>query len=212
MPVTVNYIGKHIESARRQEEGSDSDSPYFSAEQARQLKHIFSFLNEKDRDILYLIFVSKKKQRDVQRILGRSQPSLCYDIKRIRRRMRFISYLHSRFDIFMNFIRSEEERRLQIEAMKHPLPGSGAEQDYFSALELRVLTLMFYTSSFTLTSKIMGMSQVRVRYMYNRCLRRLEDKRMWEPYEIFLDIRSNLNIIKRVYRDFDKHRDAVLCL
>ena len=38
---------------------------------------------------------ARKKQKDVQRILGRSQPSLCYDIKRIRRRLKFIFYRSS---------------------------------------------------------------------------------------------------------------------
>jgi hypothetical protein len=67
-----------------------------------------------------------------------------------------------------------------------------------------------------LTARILRISQVRVRYLYNRCLRRIEEiamweglnpdnqrnrgMQMWEVYEIFLQVRSNLNIIKRVYR------------
>jgi hypothetical protein len=124
--------------------------------------------------------VSRKKQKDVQSILGRSQPSLCYDIKRIRRRLRFIFYLHKVFDIFVNFVQSE--------------------QNSFTPEEMEILTLMFYTSSFTLTSEIIDVSQVRVRYTYNKCLRRMEELELWDAYEIFLVIRSNLNIVKRVYR------------
>jgi len=142
---------------------------------------MFGFLNEKDRDILYLIFVSRKKQKDVQRILGRSQSSLCYDINRIRDRLRFIFYLHSVFDIFVNFIHTAKE--------------------YFTPEELEVLTMMFYTSSFTLTSRVLGMSQVKTRYSYDKCLHKMEMLELWQPYEIFVIIRANLNMVRRVYRD-----------
>jgi hypothetical protein len=154
--------------------------PTFTADQARSFRGILRFLNDKDRDILYLMFVSKKKQRDVLKILGRTQSSLAYDIKRIRRRLKFIVYLNSVFDIFMNFIHSQKE--------------------YFTSEEIAILTLMFYTSSFTLTSEIMDISQVRVRYAYNKCLRHMEELEMWDAYEIFLVIRSNLNTVRRVYK------------
>jgi DNA-directed RNA polymerase specialized sigma subunit len=160
--------------------------PHFDIEQIRSFRPILSFLNEKDRDILFLIFVSSKKQKDVQRIIERSQPSLCYDIKRIRMRLKFIFYLHSVFDIFEDFV-----CRRGIE--------------YFTSEEREILTLMFYTSSFTLTAKIMGISQVRVRYAYDKCLRRLEYLKMWEVYEIFVILRANLNMVKRVYIDPDKN-------
>lgn len=124
--------------------------------------------------------MSRKKQKDVQRILNRSQPSLCYDIKRIRRRLRYIFYIHSVFDIFVRFV---EEK-----------------STFFTPEEMEILTLMFYTSSFTVTAEMMGLSQVRTRYAYNKCLRRMEALEMWEPYEIFMVIRENLNAIRRTYK------------
>lgn len=183
MSATIKYIGKRIEDVSKlDEEGAVSQC--FTVDQIREFKPILSFLNDKDRDILFLIFVSRKKQRDVQKILGRSQSSLCYDIKRIRRRLKFISYLYSVFDIFMNFVR--------------------AKREHFNEQEMMIMTLMFYTSSFTLTARIMDTSQVKVRYTYNKCLKRMEELGIWEPYEIFIIIRSNLNIIKRVYRRGNK--------
>lgn len=230
MSTVISSVGRRIEGVRRQEESDGAELPYFTVEQARQFKPLFKFLNEKDRDILYLIFVSKKRQKDVQWILGRSQPSLCYDIQRIRRRLKFIFYLHNVFDIFLNFVCAEEERRMKAEM-------SGTERKelddtdidyanyYFSAHEMEVLTLMFYTSSFTLTARVLGVSQVKIRYIYNRCLRRIEETamreglnpenrrnqgmQMWEVYEIFLQVRSNLNIIKRVYRKWGKGRNPL---
>ena len=181
--MTIRYIGGDIENMQRSRVSAEPDSiPQFSVEQVRSFRPILRFLNEKDRDILFLIFVSRKKQKDVQRIIERSQPSLCYDIKRIRKRLKFVFYLHSVFDIFEDFV----GRR-------------GVE--YFSAEEREILTLMFYTSSFTLTSKIMGISQVRVRYAYDKCLRRLQVLEMWDVYEIFIVVRENLNIVKRVYSE-----------
>jgi hypothetical protein len=94
-------------------------------------------------------------------------------------------------------------------------------EGYFSVQEIEVLILMFYTSSFTLTAKILRVSQVKVRYLYNRCLQRIEEiamceelngqrrnegMKMWEVYEIFTQVRFNLNIIKRVYRRWHKGR------
>jgi len=191
---TVSYIGDRVENARTCNNIEDRVLPYFSVEQVLAFRSIFGFLNDKDRDILYLIFVSRKKQKDVQRILNRSQPSLCYDIKRIRRRLRYIFYIHSVFDIFIRFI--EEKSK------------------YFTQDEMEILTLMFYTSSFTMTAEMMGFSQVRTRYAYNKCLRKMgflaqlfiedgnkkEEDEMWEIREIFMSIRENLNAIRRIYK------------
>ena len=181
MSVQANAIGTQIERVGKSKcEGADFGRPQFSVDQIRSFKPIFSFLNAKDRDILYLVFVSGKKQKDIQEILGRSQPSLCYDIKRIRKRLKFISYLDSVFDIFISFIASPP--------------------DDFDNFETEVMLLMFYTSSFTMVSEVLGVSQVKVRYSFDRCLRKLEELEMWEIYEIFLVVRSNLNLVRRVYR------------
>jgi len=185
LSIDINYIGKQVEEAST-EVGEEGVLPYFNVEQVRAFRSVFGFLNDKDRDILYLIFVSRKKQKDVQRILHRSQPSLCYDIKRIRRRLRYIFYIHEVFDIFTNFVQEKVQ--------------------YFTPEEMEILTLMFYTSSFTMTADTLGLSQVRTRYAFNKCLRRMEVlgeegmDNIWEVYEIFSMIRENLNAIKRVHK------------
>lgn len=153
--------------------------PHFTIDQIRTFSPMLSFLNSKDRDILLLIFVARKKQKDVQQILDMGQSSLAYDIKRIRSRLRFIFFLHSVFDVFMEFVR------------KH---GND-----FSHEEMEILTLMFYTSSFTQAAVVMGLSQVKVRYVFDKCLRKMELMEMWEPYELFQAIRENLNAVRRSY-------------
>ena len=151
MSIQGNTIGQHIERVEKTRcEGRAIDRPKFTVEQLRGFKPMLSFLNAKDRDVLYLIFVSGKKQKDVQEILGRSQPSLSYDIKRIRNRLKFIFYLDSIFDIFIEFV--------------------SAPPDDFIPFEVEVMLLMFYTSSFTMTSDILKVPQVKVRYSFDRCL------------------------------------------
>ena len=181
MSIQANAIGPQIERVSKGTcEGAVVGRPKFSVEQLQAFKPILSFLNAKDRDILYLVFVSGKKQKDVQEILGRSQPSLCYDIKRIRKRLRFIFYLNSVFDIFLEFVANPPEE--------------------FEPFEIEVMLLMFYTSSFTMTSEVLGVSQVKVRYSFDRCLRRLEEEEVWDIYEIFMVVRNNLNLVRRMYR------------
>jgi hypothetical protein len=182
LAVSVKYVGEQIDNlaSSNLEEGRP-EVPHCDVDRVKTLKPILCFLNDKDRDIFFLFFVNNKKQKDVQEILQRSQPSLCYDIKRIRRRLRFVCYLQSVWDIFFHFIENKS--------------------DDFTPEEMDMLILMFYTSSFTMTSNIMDVSQVRVRYSYDKCLRRMEDQELWEIYEIFVVIRSNLNIIKRAYKD-----------
>ena len=178
--MSVSNIGRHIENVKGRVSDEESVSQTLTVDQVRAFRPLLCFLNGKDRDILYLIFVSKKKQKEVQDILRRSQPSLCYDIKRIRRRLKFISYINSVFDIFIEFVRLRSQS--------------------FTPEEVDILTLMFYTSSFTQTAEILNVSQVRVRYSYDKCVRRMEELELWDVYEIFSVIRGNLNIVKRKYK------------
>jgi len=188
LSTSIRCVGKSVEVIKGGR-AEQTVAPKFTVDEVRSFGPVFGFLNDKDRDILYLIFVSCKKQKDVQAVLKRSQPSLCYDIKRIRKRLKFIFYLHSVFDIFINFLTFDSSE--------------------FTMMERDILTLMFYTSSFTMTAKVLGVSQVMVRYAYNKCLDRMEEQKMLDVFEIFTMVRSNLNIIRRVYGDFDPDSSEV---
>ena len=148
-------------------------------EDIRQNHVVFRFLNDKDRDILYLIFLLKKKQPAVSKILGRSQPSLVYDIRRIKERIRFIVYLREVFDLFVDF--------LETRMSKYPIETT------------QVLTLMYFTTSYTLTAKVLGQQQIFVRYVFERALKMLAADKQWDMYEIFSVIWKNKNKIRRVY-------------
>jgi len=177
----IYHIGKGIENlGKNNKRRKRVKIPKLTPDKVRLLEPIFNFLNHKDRDILYLIFVSGKKQNSVQKILKRSQPSLCYDIKRIKERLRFIYYLYSVFDVFLDFIKNRS-------------------QEYHADI-LDILTLMFYTTSFTHTARILKKDVVCVRYRFNKALRKMEKLKQWDIYEIFFTISLNLNIVRRVYK------------
>jgi len=184
-------IGRDIENIAHQDMvlPKRQGVPSINVDQLRELAPILRFLNQKDRDILYLIFVARKKQKEVQRILNRSQPSLCYDIRRIRRRLKFICYLIYSADTFLDFI--------------------SYRSDDFDPETKRVLVLMFYTTSFTHTAKILQNRQIRVRYVFEKALDKLKEEKMWDIYEIFNAVRDNLNIVKRVYRGERKVAEGV---
>jgi hypothetical protein len=152
----------------------------FSSEQIQEYNSIFRFLNEKDRDILFLIFVAQKKQSAVQQIMRRSQPSLCYDIQRIKKRLQFICYLNSVFDVFLDFVENHS-------------------QDYDKESK-DILTAMFYTTSLTQSSEVLDQPQIRIRYKFDKLLRKMESLQQWEILEIFQAIRNNLNIVRRMYK------------
>lgn len=177
----IKYIGQNIEaiSNAREPLREKVNVPVFEPSSVSDFENIFRFLNNKDRDILYLIFVAKKRQRAVQQILRRSQPSLCYDIKRIRRRLEFIYYLHSVSDIFLDFLETKAY--------------------HYDAHSIEIMTAMFYTTSLTHTATVLRCPQLRVRYRFEKIIKRMETLGHWDVYEIFKAIRSNLNIVRRVY-------------
>lgn len=180
MSLQVNYIGKDIESVKSVDSEGE-DSPYLTVENIKYFKPMFSFLNPKDRDILYLIFLSRKKQKEVQDIMQRGQPSLCYDIKQIRRRLKCIAYLHSVIDDFNEFVTSKST-------------------SLFTEQERAIMTMMFYSTSYIISAETLKMSQVKVSAVFDRCIRKLKKEKLWSVYEICFTIKDNLNIVKRTYR------------
>lgn len=148
-------------------------------EQLSEYKNIFKYLNDKDLDIIYLIFVSKKKQSEVQYLLNRTQPSLSYDIRRIKDRLQYICYMNRKTDEFVYFLRKNGEK--------------------YTSEEIDILVSMFFTTSLTHASNILNCRQSKVRYLFERIIKKLKSNKDWEMYEIFYYIKNNLNIIKRNY-------------
>lgn len=173
----IKYIGNYIEHLKND---SFVDYCYFDVDAIKNNSSVFKYLNNKDRDILLLIFASKKKQKAVQRIMSRSQPSLVYDIKRIKERVEFIAYLRKVYDVFRDFLlyRSCE----------------------YSDFTINVLILMYYTSSYTHSANVLNCPQIYVRNVFEKSLKQMCKLKHWDIYEIFSLISNNKNVIKRVYK------------
>jgi hypothetical protein len=171
-------VGKNIENYQKAKP-QHGESKQIRSRDLSKIGHLLGFLNHKDRDILYLIFVTGSKQNCVRKILNRSQPSLHYDISRIKKRLEFIYYLDLSFDIFMDFIEQNSNE--------------------FDPNLIDIMICMYYTTSFTQAAHILGEGQLKIRHKFDKLLRLLEDKGYWDILEIFTAIRSRLNIVKRVY-------------
>jgi len=188
--IQVSYVGGDVENFKDISVEGESEQ-FLTVENVKYFRSLFSFLNPKDRDILYLIFLSRKKQTEVQEILERGQSSLCYDIKQIRKRLKCISYLKSVSDIFVEFIEKEASQ-------------------YFNEQEKAILTMLFFSTSYICTAETLKMSQVKVSSTFEKCLERLLSQKIWPMYEIFYTIKENLNIVKRTYRRNGKILDEVM--
>lgn len=176
----IKYYGKLLEDLKlgTKEDQIEKMPVVLTENDVPYLSDIFNFLNNKDKDILYLIFVSGKTQTDLVRMLHRSQPSLSYDIKRIKQRVRFICYLHSQFSVFVDWLRDKSQT--------------------FTPEEVMVLTLMYYTTSFSQSSRVSKLKPTRIRYVFDKALAKLEENED-DIFEFFSNIRNNLNVVRRVY-------------
>lgn len=176
----IRYIGNNIERV------SDKKQDIIMFEEMtvdsiRLLKPLLAFLNPKDRDVLYLAFLCKKKQKDIEKIMKKRQSSLCYDIQQIRRRLKLIHTLHSMMDSFTYFI-------------------DGEAKNHFTDFERGVLTMMFYSTSNIISCEVLGCSPSYIKETFTKCLHRLSERKIEDMYELFKLIYDNMNIVKRIYK------------
>ena len=178
----IKLYGKLLEELKIREKTSvyDTMPTIIDSEDAMSLVNILSFLNNKDRDILFLTFINGKAQTDIMKLLKRSQPSLSYDIKRIRERVGFVCKLLSYFADFTMFLGSPKISELPAE-------------------QVMVLTLMYFTTSFSQSARVSGLKPTRVRYIFDKVI--IELAKLDEPrlLELFNTIRNNLNAVRRSY-------------
>jgi len=182
----IKYYGKLLDDLQlgTKEDHLEKAPIVLTENDIPHMSDIFNFLNNKDKDILYLIFISGKTQTDLVRILNRSQPSLSYDIKRIKERVRFICYLHSQFSSLIEWLKERS-------------------QDY-TPEEVMILTLMYYTTSFSQSSRVSKLKPTRIRYVFDKALEKLENNED-SMFEFFNEIRKNLNVVRRVYLRADHY-------
>lgn len=177
----VSSIGDGIENvAVKQRSFQRGGSLILTPSQIKSLRNVVRFLNDKDKDILYLIFCSGKKQCNVGSVIGRSQPSLCYDVRKIRKRLEFICYIDRVFPSFISFLNS-------------------SASDEYSPVELDIMSCLLLSTSLTQTASILNYRQIKIRYKFKKILKKMVDMGHWEMYEMFRTVGKSLNMIRRVY-------------
>lgn len=165
-------------------EGIIRDS-YSNIEVSEYLGNYFKFFGQKDMDIIYLYFLSGKKQEDLVQILDKSQPAISYDVTRIKQQMDFVIKLVSSLDDFIMFVVDDNNG--------------------LNAQDREMLTLFFYSTSIIKTSRLMNISNITCRSHLNTIVNRLLANGHVNMYNLFKYIMSNLNSIKKyVARENDK--------
>lgn len=150
---------------------------YTNWEVNEYLGNYFRFFGQKDMDIIYLYFLSGKKQEDLVRILGKSQPAISYDVTRIKEQIDFVIKLVSSIDDFVMFIVDDDNR--------------------LNTYDREMLTLFFYSTSIVKTSRLMGINNITCRSHLNTVVNRLLTNGQVDMYNLFKYIMSNLNNIKK---------------
>ena len=150
---------------------------YTNWEVNEYLGNYFRFFGQKDMDIIYLYFLSGKKQEDLVRILGKSQPAISYDVTRIKEQIDFVIKLMSSIDDFIMFIVDDDNK--------------------LNTYDREMLTLFFYSTSIVKTSRLMGINNITCRSHLNTVVNRLLSNGHVDMYNLFRYIMSNLNNIKK---------------
>ena len=170
------YVAGYSVNEMEIEEKVNRDN-YTNWEVNEYLGNYFRFFGQKDMDIIYLYFLSGKKQEDLVKILRKSQPAISYDVARIKEQIDFVIKLMSSIDDFIMFIVDDDNK--------------------LNTYDREMLTLFFYSTSIVKTSRLMGINNITCRSHLNTVVNRLLANGHVDMYNLFKYIMSNLNNIKK---------------
>ena len=152
-------------------------SSFSNLEIESHLEVYFRLFGRSDIDVIYLYFLSGKRQVDIRKILGKTQPAISYDVNRIRSQMDFVIRVVSMLDDFIIGIIS-----------------CGG----LSTRERELLTVFFYSTSWVKTARILGVDQQECRVSIIRLVEKLGELGYLELQCCITFIMENLNKIKKV--------------
>ena len=149
---------------------------YYDVGQLKDNIHdILRFLNYYDLDLIYLTFLAKKKQVDLARILDQTQPSISYNLSRIRRQIQFVYFFLANIDNVVNFLRETKD---------------------FDLLQKQMLLVFFYSLTPTKASQVFNMHPITFKNKLGILLQKLKSINV-QLYQIFDYIYRNFNKIKK---------------
>lgn len=158
-------------------EQTNDRSDYTNDEINECLGSYFRFFGQKDMDIIYLYFISRKKQEQVMDILKKTQPAISYDVTRIKKQIDFVIKMMASIDDFIMFITDKNNN--------------------IKTSDRQMLTIFFYSTSIVKTSKLLGINNVTCRSHLNNIINKLLPAGHVDMYVTFKYILNNLNNIKK---------------
>lgn len=176
----ASIVAGYYEEEEEIEEYSDR-TYYDNQEIDDHLDIYFRLFGLKDMDMIYLYFLSEKRQQDIKNITQKTQPAVSYDVSRIKKQMDFVINIISSFDEFIAFIIR---------------PDNGLKK-----FERELLLVFFYSTSIVKTSKILGFGQISCRVKILRAIKRVKELGHEKMYELLDYIAKNLNKIKKSVSD-----------
>lgn len=153
----------------------DVQEYYDVGELKDNIHDILRFLNYYDLDLIYLTFLAKKKQVDLAKILDQTQPSISYNLSRIRRQIEFVYFFLANIDNVINYLRTTED---------------------FTLLQKQMLLVFFYSLTPTKASQVFKMHPITFKNKLAILLDKLVVKNK-QLYQVFDYIYSNFNKIKK---------------
>jgi len=152
------------------------------------LKYMY-LLEDEDRDLMLLIFISGKRQEDIGRIFGITQEAVSYQVTKLKRRVRYIRAMQSVqnvLDRFFEYLMTEHGTELGSEVLETAL-------------------LVFYTTSQTVSASMLGTSQAVVRHRFIRFVEYLNEiqdlpNAFENARKFFAGIQRRYNATRRIGR------------
>lgn len=176
VPPGAKIVSGFLENEESLQELNDR-SGYSNFEISQHLDMYFRFFGAKDMDIVYLYFLSQKKQDEIMRILGKTQPAISYDVTRIKKQMQFVTVFVSFIDDFVFFI-CDNECKLTTD-------------------EKELLTVFFFSTSIVKTARILGKNHITCRTHLLNAVEKLKEYEYNDQYQFFKFMLNNLNKIKK---------------
>lgn len=169
-------VNGFIENEYEPEQGCDR-ADFTNYEVSEHLDCYFRFFGAKDMDIIYLYFLSKKRQDELMDILDKTQPAISYDVTRIKNQMDFVTRLIAFLDEFIMFVVDEKTN--------------------LTTHEREVLTAFMFSTSIVKTAKILGLNHITCRTHLLNTIDKLNYNGYKREYEFFNYIYNNLNRVKK---------------
>jgi len=144
-----SFYGKELERLDVQRIEPKVSAIFSSVEDLKLLFDNMYLLDAEDRDLMLLLFICQKRQEDIGVLFDVTQEAVSYQMKKLRSRIRFIKRLRSvqpQVDEFFEFV-----------------VGTSDIPVHF----IESAALMFFTTSQTISARILGVNQATVRYRFS---------------------------------------------